>query len=225
MRCETFEWRLNEVLDQRRPLSSASDVEEHIRQCGSCRELARSYESVLSGLAQAAVPAESTGLTQRVLVEVSRPSTILFPRRRARLALAAAAALVAAVGVSWMFNGAGRRGEALHDGPTVDRHRLVDAELPGKTDLATQGASAKKQPLEEPSGGEHVRAEVLSPMPQATALLDPALMKADELLGSLPGTEWAQEVADGLQPVTRPTVGAINGFLHLWGVGDEGRRS
>jgi hypothetical protein len=77
------------------------------------------------------------------------------------------------------------------------------------------------------TGGQHQRgdARAAARPPLAISFLDPSQLKADDLINSLPATGWAHDVADGLEPVTKPTVGAINGFLQLWGVGDEGRRS
>jgi hypothetical protein len=50
MRCDEFEVRLNEVLDQRREPGSDVGLAQHMRQCGECRSLANSYQAVLQGL-------------------------------------------------------------------------------------------------------------------------------------------------------------------------------
>ena len=233
MRCEKFESRLNELLDERLPLSKAADAEEHLRQCSACRDLARAYESVLAGLQQAAIPPEPAGLTRRIVFEARRPSVIrpwVFLRHRrvagGAMAFAAAAALLVAFGLSWLFNSAGRHDQALRG----DAGSLADSDQPRPSDLAADQGAADDGPQSERRPTDiydtkQIDATAVSSIPDATASLDVTHLNADELMRSLPGADWAQGVADGLEPVTKPTVGAISGFLHLWGVGDEGRRS
>ncbi|HEV3345303.1 MAG TPA: hypothetical protein VG125_33305 [Pirellulales bacterium] len=235
MQCERFESRLNEVLDARQPLSSATDLREHIRECAQCRELARAYESVLIGLEQAEVPPEPALLTRRILGQLrpedgrgghphrpgegTGPRVLHFPRRRA-LAMAAAAVVIAVVGLPWMFpRGANPAKDNLAADPTVGQHapQVARTSRPPQDDEALAADSRprrQQQRRDFPAVGR-------GPL----ALLDPSQLKADDLINSLPATGWAHDVADGLEPVTKPTVGAINGFLQLWGIGDEGHRS
>jgi hypothetical protein len=215
MQCERFESRLNEVLDARQPLSSASDLEEHIRGCGQCRELARAYESALVGLRQVEVPPVPAWLTRRIVGELRRPRVIRFPRRRAALAAAAAAVLLAVVCVPWLLTR--EAGQApIDEGPV----RVAETNQSYKVDV-TQADEQTTEPRE--SDQHRSDTQLVSRMRSTIALLDPTQLKADDLMSS--STTWAHEVADGLEPVTKPTVGAISGFLQLWGVGDEGRRS
>ena len=94
MRCEDFESRLNEVMDDRRPLSSAADVEDHVRQCGECRELARSYEAVLTGLRQGMPQGAPSWRTQQIVRRSRRPRVLRFAGHHpAAFALATAASL------------------------------------------------------------------------------------------------------------------------------------
>ncbi|HWB10480.1 MAG TPA: hypothetical protein VG826_14725 [Pirellulales bacterium] len=228
MQCERFESRLNEVLDARQPLSSAGDLGEHIRTCAPCRELARAYEAMLVGLQQAEMPPEPAWLTPRVVSQVRRPGSsttlhqprVLYFPRWATVAVAAAAVLVAGIGLPWFFNRGG--GLADNDRPTADPARrqrapeIAEARRPPRnTEVRSIARPDKRRDAVRPAART----------PLATAFLDPTQLKADDLIGSLPGTEWAHDVADGLQPVTKPTVGVINGFLQLWGIGEEGRRS
>jgi hypothetical protein len=211
MRCERFETRLNEVLDARQPLSSASDLEEHKRECGRCRELARAYEAVLAGLVEADVPSQPVSLTSRIVAQLHRPRILRFPKRQTLLVSAAAAVLLAAVALPWMWTGMGGR-RAMNDNPP----QIADAgPSPQSHDLA--------RPVQQPV--EHEDTHAVSPSSAPTALLDLNQLKAQGLMSALPGKNLAHDVADGLEPVTKPTVGAISGFLQLWGVGDEGRRS
>lgn len=209
MHCEQFETRLNEVLDARRPISSASDVEEHLRQCERCRDLARAYESALVGLRQAQVPPAPAWLSRRVAHEMRRPQVIPFRRRRTIL-VAAAAALLAAVSLPWLIRGQG--GQATPERSTA---RVADSRPPQDVVVEQPGKQTNK---------EASSAGVLA-MGSPVGFLNTSGLKPDGLMGTLPGTTWAHDVADGLEPVTKPTVGAVSGFLQLWGVGSEGRRS
>lgn len=216
MHCEQFESRLNEVLDARRPISSASDVEEHLRQCERCRDLARAYESALVGLRQAQIPPPPAWLSRRVASEVRRPQVIRFPRRRATLVAAAAAALLAAIGLPWLLSR--NVGQGI---PEANAVHVVDGHLPREVVV--------EQPDTQTNQGASATGALA--MGSAASFLDTSGLKTDGLMSTFPGTAWApdttwaHDVADGLQPVTKPTVGAINGFLQLWGVGSEGRRS
>lgn len=196
MRCEDFEVRLNEVLDERRPISSEPDLGEHIQDCVECRWLARSYEAVFAGLREAVIPAEPAWVSRRVLEEV-RPRALLLTFRRAETLLTLAAALLLAVGLTWLVARPSR---------SVASSRLKQIDLP----LA--GHPAANRIAEKPA------------LPNDGSPIDEQETTA-EFLEYLPGSQWAQDVADGLQPVTEPTVGTITGFLRLWGVGDEGHRS
>lgn len=227
MRCEEFESRLNEVLDERRPISSAVEIEAHILHCAGCREMARSYEAVFAGLRLTMPTLDHNGLTQRIVREARAPRVIRLPRaRHAIFALAAAASLLMALGLSWRF---------AH---SRNPHS-------GKPDAADDGGGliAKgqpRQPISPPQESPRPERQRSTDVARANdsitrqttaAAADPNRSTAGELMGSLPaagslpGAVWAQGVAEGLQPVTRPTVGAISGFLNLWGVGDEGHRS
>ncbi len=224
MRCDEFESRLNEVLDERRPLSSDREVEEHIRHCGRCRDVARSYEAMTAGLHYDVVPPVPEGLTARIVDEVkraareSRPAerrvnVLRYPQRLPAAALLAAVLLLA-VTLTWI------------------NHRR-DADVPiGKAEtgqVARAGQPQNQKPL--PHGvGNAIDRQVVA----ATAQHETGSSAAENMLNlqslpaagwAQPGADWAQEMADGLQPVTRPTVGAISGFLNLWGIGEEGHRS
>lgn len=196
MRCEDFEARLNEALDERRPISSVPELNQHIDDCVECRWLARSYEAVFAGLREAVIPVEPEWVSRRVLEEV-RPRTVLLTFRRAESLLTLAAALLLAVGLTWMVARPSR---------SVASSRLKQIDIP----LTEQ--TAGNSTVEKPG------------LPNEGSPIDDQETTA-ELLDYLPGSQWAQDVADGLQPVTEPTVGTITGFLRLWGVGDEGHRS
>lgn len=194
MRCADFEVRLNEVLDERQPISSAADLNEHIRECRECRYLARSYEAIFAGLREAVIPEPEW--VSRLVLEQVQPRFGRLPLRRAATLLALAATMLLAVGLSWL---------ARPNRPVASsRLKTINIPLdqvpgPAKIDeravVSNGGSAADKQ------------------------------APSNEFMELLPSSQWAQDVAEGLQPVTQPTVGTINDFLQLWGVGDEGHRS
>ncbi|HEX7378780.1 MAG TPA: hypothetical protein VF278_16785 [Pirellulales bacterium] len=257
MRCEDFEVRLNDVLDERRTLASDAELAEHARRCGACGELARGYEELLAGLSHELPPAPAwlaeraveealyctrAGMRQSAPAEDGPPgpspdrvtaweghptqsrknASILpacgilkpsgdqsRPRFIERLPLfALAASVLIAAGVMW-WNGSRQ--------PMPNK--LAD-EIALRAESTAQTAESARQTAETAPA-------VVSRVPGGTDDV-----KTDEVAGLLPGTDWApagaqwaQEVADGLRPVTRPTVGAISGFLNLWGISPEGHQS
>lgn len=205
MQCEEFEVQLNEALDRRSSLTAAEAL-AHQRACPACRQRASLYASIARELSQTSLPALSDDLSQRVLTEVRRPATLPFsPRRRTALVLAAAATLlVAVVGVRLMGRGefapaVGQQVAGKSDEPVAKR-RQTPSPQQGVNAPSDRVAVATKQ--SEPKPGSEI----------VPSFSDTAAM---------PAAEWAQHVADGLQPVTRPTLGAATGFLQVWGVGQK----
>ena len=222
MRCDEFELRLNEVLDERLPMSSAADIQHHIRLCADCRKIARSYDSMIAGLQTVSLPAEPVGLTSRIVKEAQRPAynsprpkILVRPSRVPIMALAAAVVLLA-IGLAWL--GRQSRNDETPIGSGGDKLLAHVEKLPadGQSPSHVDEGSTGTQFTDQLETGASLEKD-----PSDTGLVGsiPATEWAQ------PGAEWAQGVADGLQPVTKPTVGAINGFLNLWGVGPKGRRS
>lgn len=207
MQCEEFEIQLNEALDRRSPLTAA-DALAHQRACSQCRERAAAYLAIARELARAPWPAAPEDLAPRVLAELQDPAIVPLARRRRRrpsLALAAAALLIAVVG-GWALNRGGFFGQETR------------RQMAGRSDEAKSPvrAAVRKQRAQTPP--QVARSSQRSrPSRQPKNTIAPALPDAE----SLPAAEWAQQVADGFQPVTRPTLGAAAGFLQVWGVGQK----
>ncbi len=91
MRCDEFEERVHQSLDQRIAPSSQESLLRHTQQCRRCHDLLASYEQLSDGLGffEVAMPGED--LPQRVVEQFSTIRT-----RRHRVALAAAVAVLAA---------------------------------------------------------------------------------------------------------------------------------
>lgn len=206
MHCEEFEVQLNEALDRRMPLTAAEAL-AHQRVCRGCRQRASAYGLIARELAQASLPALSDDLTQRVLADVRRPMTLPFtPRRRAALVLAAAATLlVAVVGVRLMSRGG--------------FGRAAPQQVAGTSDKPVAQRRQASPPNQEVSAKSN-RVESVATK-QSTSEPVSAIVPSFSDTATMPAAEWAQHMADGLQPVTRPTLGAATGFLQVWGVGQK----
>lgn len=244
MRCDEFEARLNQVLDDRRPLSSADDLQAHLRQCGGCREVARSYEALLAGLGYQVVPPVPAWLTDRVMDSLTPAARqrdhrrlLRFPHRHfsnwhfphSGVAVSlAAAVLLLVVGLVWLNDSRRVRGNnssgventsvAQAHGTSPDRRQVERATV--RTAESAASAVIPPQEVDETSPEKRNPAE-RNPEERNTEYSQ-AFPSTD---WGPAGAEWAQDVADGLQPVTQPTMGAISGFLNLWGIGEQGHRS
>jgi hypothetical protein len=67
MRCEQFERRLQEVLDDRGAPEFDDMLREHAELCPECRELSANYDRLLSSVSATWVPSGSRQLTSRVI--------------------------------------------------------------------------------------------------------------------------------------------------------------
>jgi hypothetical protein len=224
MRCDEFEARLNQVLDDRRPLSSADDLQAHLRQCGGCRETARSYEALLAALGYEVLPAAPAWLADRVLddlaVNLRPPDRQELSRFPGVAVFSMAAAVLLAVGLA-LLNDSKRVGD---NGPAVGNTSVARAQRASHDRRQMERATAKTSAL--------ATSTVDAPQGRNAADTNAAETNAAAHTGAFPpadwapaGAEWVQDVADGLQPVTQPTMGAISGFLNLWGIGQQGHRS
>ncbi len=93
MKCDEFELRIHELLDQRVCPSTSEQIELHAGQCSACRETLLATTALLDGLQFVDAPEISTDFTDRVMREFARPV-----RRRSSVAtMIAALAMVAAV--------------------------------------------------------------------------------------------------------------------------------
>jgi hypothetical protein len=231
VRCDEFEFRLNEVLDERRAWASDAELTAHGRSCPACRDMAASYDAALRALVASAADAgdaspirqraASTGdlaariLAARVLAELTAaPATPARPTprisRRYQYALAMAASVLLALGVRWA---------TLRTAPTAPASAGADASA--GVDVAQRVA---------PLHAKRVASQIPPKRLVAKQTSSPTAgdgTRLESLLGarSSLGAQWAHRMADGLDPVTRPTVGALSGFLELWGVDEQRPRS
>ena len=205
MQCEEFEVQLNEALDRRLPLAAVEAL-AHQRVCAACRERAAAYAAIAHELARAPLPSACADLAERVVAELRQPAVVPLARSRPPWVLAAAAALVMAVVGGWalkrggFFDHANRRQVAGRSADSTSRRAPSTRK---KIAHARRQQAPAAEPTQPPQPSENSIASVL---PGAE---------------DLPGAEWAQQVAEGFQPVTRPTLGAATGFLQVWGVSQK----
>jgi hypothetical protein len=251
MRCDEFEIRLNEVLDQRRQPEADVGLADHSRQCGKCRALATSYQAVLEGLERSrpipsfgstqysgperyAGTAKSTGdLTHRVLAALAPAQTLRFSRRRRLVALAAAAVVLFVI-VPW---------STLRQGDRAARPSLPIAETAPSvkarpTLKARPIAKAGRRGIRESSdvAGPYrlLARETTASLSVAMQLLpvgplgkgnDAAVLPREAASTTTVPAEWVHGLTDGLTPVTRPTAGVMGMFIELLSAKDEDGRS
>lgn len=76
MHCTEFEDRLNELLDERQPLTADTLLSAHASACAECAARLRGYEAMCAGLSLLKIPTISPDFTARVLHAVSAPTTM-----------------------------------------------------------------------------------------------------------------------------------------------------
>lgn len=240
MQCDEFENRLNEVLDDRRPWLSDGELAAHARSCSACRDLAASYDAALSALVATALADARPGdvcaspgpsaslseLTARVLGELTPRVSLVGPSlrflRQHQYQWAMAAGLLLAIGVGWIALSRGPAARAPGE-PLAEAQRQQAPDSAPPRDKRLAAAPRHNTVGEKNAANGNLVANRTPPSPpQAADDGSPIDLSA---ASSLPAARWAHRVADGLKPVTQPTVGALNGFLELWGVDEPRPRS
>lgn len=105
MKCEQFEQALQYQADGcPAPFDDAS-LRQHARDCPACRELEEGFRFIAQGFATSRVPAPSDDLTDRIIAAAFQDRLTTPRLRRPLLGLAAAASLLAALGLwAWQSN-------------------------------------------------------------------------------------------------------------------------
>jgi hypothetical protein len=108
MKCDDFESRLNDVLDERRAPAVDALLAEHAGHCVPCRGLLRDYEALAEGAGSLSAPCLEDGFSHRAVaaaldqVQTHSPASPLQGNWWTLAGLAAvAAALLLAVVLSW----------------------------------------------------------------------------------------------------------------------------
>jgi hypothetical protein len=105
VRCEEFETRLNDLIDERVEPSADATLAAHAAECAACATLLREYAALLNGVTMLPRPAVPAGLSLRVVADWRAvPRREAFrPRVRVLLAMAAALLVAAIPAVSWLL--------------------------------------------------------------------------------------------------------------------------
>lgn len=127
MHCRQAEERMQTLLDERTPILSDVHLRSHLAECGSCRELARTYER----MALAFLPAE------RALASADRQAE---GTHWSRLPVPAALAAAVAGMALWISQGSGPWEPRIADGGRV--------ELPARVDAGPARGNAAAKPLD-----------------------------------------------------------------------------
>lgn len=230
MNCESFETRLNEVLDERGAIESDRPLLEHASSCATCRGLLASYAALLEGVDRLERPGLQQGVAERIVEQVRQPSVLrikLTWQRAAVAGLAAAAALL--VAVQWNLS---------PDAPNRPAARPVEqsvaqADAPVPQPALEPGAIAP--PAGAPAADEEPLGRLLVEMktkyadlaretqqsvndvtllvPGVTVGRQPEAVDAQPADSELRPKGWVNDVADGLSPITESTRGAFNLLL------------
>lgn len=96
MKCEEFEDRLNEVLDEHRRPEWDDRLRMHGEHCAACRELAASYGVLLDGLSALSTPHAPADLSHRVMADLQVRRKVSQYAALASAVLATAAAVMVA---------------------------------------------------------------------------------------------------------------------------------
>jgi len=124
VRCEDFENRLNDAIDERRPPEEDAELLAHAAACSGCERLLRDYESVLKCLVPLRATEPSAGFTLRVIsayepVMAAAPRTAPARGRAAAFLALAAALLLSALPAWYWWRGAPSATQPASDSATV----------------------------------------------------------------------------------------------------------
>ena len=97
MKCDAFEDRLNELLDERRHPESDAPLIEHVRRCAGCRETLAAHEALFDGLESRNLPSPEAALAERVVAALPERRSIAGTVLKWGLPLGLAAALLLAL--------------------------------------------------------------------------------------------------------------------------------
>jgi len=222
MNCSEFQGRIDQVLDSRRAPTSDIPLRDHASTCPRCSQLLDSYLAMLQGVRRLEMLEPACGFSERVAIGLARHRRLGWPSRRAVVVLAAAAACLLAV-TPWLVrdDGAGRGArEMARKGSTT---RSSSVEKVGESSPSTARTPDRAAPKVDTPPSDNGVSEiarvaqksvsgVLLWGPMSVALLPRA---ASERSGghNTPAGGWVDEFAEGLQPLSDSTAGALDGLL------------
>lgn len=199
MRCVDFENRLNDAIDERRPLDEDAELRAHAAECGSCEGLLRDYESLLKCVVPLRATEPSAGFTLRVLsaceTEIVAASRTAPVRGRMASFLALAASLLLLALPTWYWG----RTYLWPTAPVGGEHQMQQASVPAR------GEQYSDSPAEQVAEANNVRPALVD---QVSEAYEPYLVATTETfataLGSTSHDGDSDEEKD--EAATRPIV-------------------
>jgi hypothetical protein len=231
MKCEEFEDRLNEVLDEHRRPEWDDRLRMHGEHCATCRELAASYGVLLDGLSALSPPQAPADMSRRVLSQLRVRRKVSQYAALASAVLATAAAVMVA---AWpMLPKFSKRPDPA---PAVDVTLLQAAayqqfdwadldQLPfiGPVWLAIHDGDETTDPYA-------VLAKETGQGLASVVIYMPGIGGPRGFIGTAPGTMgtasvWPGPMSDELRPVRESLVETIDLLLQVVPLGDLASRS
>jgi hypothetical protein len=235
MRPDEFELRINELLDERRPLGDDAELVRLSRDSAELSGILASYSLMLDAVAHLPIPLPSDDLTQRI-VAAARQDTRqrrTIPLRRAWTWGAAAAAAAAILALPWLWS-LNQRIAAV--GPDTAGESATTSPNPrplAKAPAATQAAPAPESEQPRPS----VDAAKLAPYAEfarktTSVLADLALLVSEISVDPQAFAQRAkaagdrneardenetvvEQVSETLKPLTNSVGGALDFLLEV----------
>lgn len=232
MKCEEFEDRLNQVLDERRRPEWDAELRLHCEGCPACRGVAGSYGVLLDGFYASATPPPPADLAIRVVDELRAQPVV---GRRASLAAALLATAAAALFLLplWKLDRAGQR-RAAPERPVALRATQPGAGLAAPSgninslpvvqrvlvSLADNDEST--DPYEELAKGTgQGLANVVLYMPKIGST--PGMIRPGSIVTG--ESTWPLQVSEGLKPVTESVSETLDLLLEALPSAPADRRS
>ncbi len=217
MNCETFEARLNELLDDRAPLDLDEGLREHHERCRECRLLFVSYSELVHAVSFQPPLQPDAAITEKIVTaSLRRDSTTraeLFPERSGQIGagrwvrvtqVVAAVAAVSAVVLAMLL-------PAWKAGRTVADHtKAPPISESNDADLSKISRDIKNSWVDFTQETRNGLADVPSLVLRLDVLPDANLLDTDPLLGS-ESAKIAVQVRESLSPLAQ-SVGDTIGY-------------
>lgn len=226
MNCETFEARLNELLDDRAPLDLDEGLREHHERCRECRLLFASYSELAHAVSFQSPLQPDVALTDKIVTASLRRDKAeraeLFPERSGRTGagrwvrvsqVVAGVAVVSAVVLAMLML-------PWIPGPVANRPKDPAIEESKDADFSEMARDYTHCWAELARETRNELADVSSLAPRLNVLPAAGLLVADPPLGS-ESAVMAVHVAESLSPLAQSAVDTF-GFLFNAPSGENG---
>ena len=219
MRCEEFESRINELLDERHPPHADERVADHVRECDACADVLAGYQQALDVVRGGAPVERDTNPTAEIVAKVQ-----LAARRGRRLwttlvPLAVAASLLIALAplIEMRFDrrdvqvAGGSKSES--DTPSVAPPKVVpvvtDSQRPVPLPDDPQGAEIVLMAFELNEALADLRDRLSKTLAEEKS--PPPAAGVDDVANDGPeGRKWFRNMSDVVKPLTDTMAAALS---------------